>query len=147
MVETSLAVIPRADDSKTSEKSARPAKLTLKYAQEQLDQRLNDLVDAPKNRIARVNFDIQRWRVAVRLLEERESKEIDPKIYNEMALLQRMAKQLDAEEDIDEEATRRLRTAREKLEDAGITPQGARTVVELFERALTPDGPRSEPDA
>lgn len=102
---------------------------------------LCDIKEIPK-----LTIDIQRMRIAVMILEEQETPNSggNPRVYQEMSLLTRMVKQVDFTEDDEAESDKRMQSAEEKLEKAGVSTAGARAVVELFGKMN--DAPSTEPD-
>jgi len=113
-----------------------------------MDKALGLLTTGAPAKIPWRTFNVQRWRVAVMVLRERAEGKVDPKIYNEMSLLSRMAKNVDFDEDVDQAEAERARTAAEKLQEAGVSVQGARAVIEMFTRTQADAKiPQSDPDS
>jgi len=113
-----------------------------------MDKALGLLTTGAPAKIPWLTFNVQRWRVAVMVLRERAEGKVDPKIYNEMSLLSRMAKNVDFDEDVDQAEAERARTAAEKLQEAGVSVQGARAVIEMFTRTQADAKiPQSDPDS
>lgn len=129
---TVAADLPPAPNDALAKPSPEP--LTITSAKQRLEAKLEELQTTDIKEIPRLTIDIQRLRVALMILKERESKETNPNVYREMSLLTRMIKQTDLDGDTDEEREQRAQTASDKLEKAGVTAAGARAVIEIFRK-------------
>lgn len=125
---------------------AAAVKLTLDDARQRLEEALGKLQTVPLSEVTRLTIDIQRLRVAVMTLSEAAEGKVNDKVYREMSLLLRMIKQVDLDDGAEADNDTRMRTAQEKLQEAGVTPAAARGLIEMFGRFGRDVSTDPEPD-
>lgn len=138
--------LPPADDG-----GVKPsATATLASVRADLDARMSELLVASRlDDVQRLTIGIQKLRISEIILLDRENPDLSggssDRLFKEIKLLVAMVKQASLGDDDNERSQRdRVKTAEDKLREAGVTTQGARAIVEIFTRLSTDAIPQSD---